>query len=71
MCAFNQLCAARTKWSTVRMEMHTTSTTTPDIPAASSYGFAASPFRHHGQPVAQQAAGGGRSTADDAAPTAG
>ena len=105
MCAFNQLCAARTKWSTVRMEMHTTSTTTPDSPAASSYGFAASPFavvecarvsgvvfpsfrvcagafvgsygfaafpfRHHGQPVAQQAAGGGRSTADDAALTAG
>ena len=49
------------------MEMHTTSTTTPERPVAASYGPAASPFRQHGQPVAQRAAEGGRSTADDAA----
>ncbi|NMA76001.1 MAG: hypothetical protein GX960_01870 [Actinomycetales bacterium] len=51
--------------------MHTTSTTTPERPVAASYGPAASPFRQHGQPVAQRAAEGGRSTADDAAPLAG
>lgn len=52
------------------MEMHTTPTTSPVIPVASSFGGAASPTRHHGASVALRAAEGGRSTADGAGLTA-
>lgn len=53
------------------MEMHTTPITTSAGTAASSLGLAASPIRHHGNPVAQRAADGGRSTAEHDAPMAG
>src|SRR5699024_1865443 len=68
--ASNSVVPDGTGWSTVRMEMHTTPLTTPAT-APASCGPAACLLRHHGQPVTLRTAGGGRRTAEHAAPAAG